>query len=532
MDTNFEGFVPIHTVFYSIFHPTEGSKVCYQFPPENLNNYSINFDAIKNFIIPKPQLCHRLLTFKYGIYRIVSYPVTVNSALYARNFFSFNFVFVFPYECETSPYEPAIGRLGKMFRVLEEQKQILSRAEKDELLFKGEIPNILDENEFSIRDLLMRIYQDLNNYSECLIPIDNGNAVDIKIFPLLKPPNSVQVSVEDVPMSIVEFSKIVDVNWDPTLLNILPFINGLNNISNISKLSDSDPNLVIECIKHLIYYKCVIITDFFQFSNIYAPTSLISLFLTEPTMAYDCQAYVTLPPNSRINYLPFEKEPNSKKHSKSMSVSSSSVHSSEISSIMYKNKDRKRSESSFSSDGQFQSSSKLQYYFPTRSTLFDLYRSLCQGMPLEKWYEKNFNTISENNIDIRRFIKFGLVKKIIYRVFSHPVMSKRNLLDDKTVDDHTTFLLSTSDIKFDVGDKVLDSIYKKLSKVSFESDHIDKYSKSTDSDLALTERERIELLKSVENIDSFDKICVKLGKSRSEVEKLLYEIGDFKIINC
>ena len=259
MTSTFDGFVPIHTVFYTLFHPTEGSKVRFQFPPNSLENGKIDFDTIKNYIIPKPQLCNKLLTFKYGEYRIVCYPVNVNARHYARNSFNFNFVFVFPYDCATSPYEPAIARLGKMFKVLEEQSQILSKSEQNPVYFQLksndsnaadqstemgsitisehtdikstgddgekylEIIKELAKNQKSliIEDLLMKLFLDLNNYSECLIPIDEGNSIDIKLFPVRTPPSS-NISVEDVPIAVVNLSDIIDVNWDPTMVKIVP----------------------------------------------------------------------------------------------------------------------------------------------------------------------------------------------------------------------------------------------------------------------------------------------------------------------
>ena len=113
-----------------------------------------------------------------------------------------------------------------MFMLLEEQIQILSKAAEDPIYFKtqGAPGNSKDKegataglaavtgeswtsgvnsigagvapayNNFSIEDLLRRIFQDLNNYSECLIPITKGNTVDIKIFPLLRPPTSIRLS--------------------------------------------------------------------------------------------------------------------------------------------------------------------------------------------------------------------------------------------------------------------------------------------------------------------------------------------------
>lgn len=578
MNRQFKGFEPIHTVFYSNFHPTEGSKVCYQFPPDNLQNYNINFNSLKNYIIPKLQLCHKLLTMKYENYRIVSYPVTVNSPIYARNFFSFNFVFIFPYDCETSPYEPAIARLAKMFRVLEEQNQILSLAENDPVFYKD--PSALSnrkDSKFSIQDLVMRIFQDLNSYSECLIQINESNYVDIKIFPLVPPPTAIQLSIEAVPISVVNLNKVIDLNWDPTMLNILPFIDGLNSISNIAKLSDSDENLVIECIRHLIYYKCVIMTDIFQFSNIYAPTNLITTFLSDPKLSYDCQSYVTLPRNADILKLPFNEIPISNSnsnigsssnltrdsnryyhHRKNSSMSSqnsagpnlfmspakSSIVSSSPGSSLYPN--RKHSESSMSSDGQFFRSADKYNYLPTRSTLFDLYRSLNHAITVRAWYEKNYDVINSNNIDIRRLIKFGITKDLIYRVYSYPVMNDSKIKEkDNNAKDRNgnkdKILLSTSDIKFDAGDKLLTSIYKKLSKVSFDSKSrspditesaTSLEQKKAKTKFPLNDKDRNLLIESLDNFESFDKICAKLGKPREEVEQLLVQIGQYKIINA
>lgn len=600
-DIQFKGFEPIHTIFYTIFHPTEGSKVCYEFPPNNLQNSNINFDSLKNYIIPKPQLCHRLLTLKYANYRIVSYPVAINNSLYARNYFRFNLVFVFQYDCQTSPYESAIMRLGKMFRSLEEQRQILSKSEHDPALFKNDNTFKLhnnnnvhinnsnisnpDEKLLSMPDLLMRIYQDLNNYSECLIPINQGYAIDLKIFPLLETPKAANLSVEDVPMLVVNLARIIDLNWDPTMISIIPYITGLNSIFTISKLSNCDPDLVIECIKHLLYYKCVIIIDIFQFSNIYAPTSLINTFLTDPTMATECRDYVTLPRDSPLHQLPFRDDKEGtdpiKLHKKTRSISSSvkssssktqtSLHDddeSTYSSMIYSNMHKMRSASTISSSdiGTFGSSSKFdsngKYIYVSKSILFDLYCSLSHNTTLSAWYEKNYEIIHSNFIDIRKFIHFGIIKKIIYRIQSYPIIEKRDVIfhqengnnniglnlhghgnkSNNKIKEAPVFL-STSDIKFDMGDKLLNSIYKKLSKVSFQKSNINcnidkipnqkKVSNSnTNESLTLNKEERLLLFKSLENIESFDRICTKLGKSKHTMEQILHDIGDYRIVNC
>ncbi|CUS21733.1 LAQU0S03e09494g1_1 [Lachancea quebecensis] len=497
MSGHFDGFVPVHGIFYSVFHPTEGTKVRHQFPSGCLELSDITFDTIKNYVIPKPQLCNKLLTFKYGPFRLVCYPVNVVAPYYARNSFSFDFVFVFPYDCATSPYEPAIERLGKMFTVLEEQSQILSKAENSSVYFqlktrnaqkhgnpetaKGtEQPSSLDIGEMAqpenqgyasakyyeilkdlegpskkiaVEDLITKIYRDLNDYSECLIPIDSGNAVDIKLFPLLSPPSSC-FSIEDVPISTVNLAKLIDVNWDPTMLKIVPHINGINSIAKVANLSDSDVGLVVECIKHLIYYNCVILADIFQFSNIYAPTNELSRFLTEPTLAAECQLYVTYNGSAHLPNLPFERRPSRSGHGIIRDRSSNGTLD-----ILRKVKQTPLRESSFNSGMDLlgskhqhtpqSRSSSIPYHnasdasfgnsdvgpkgslapFTSKSCLFDLYRSLSQGQTIKEWYKIHFEKIRAARIDVRRFVTFGVLHGLIYRSYSYPVLRNIGFTD-------------------------------------------------------------------------------------------------------
>jgi hypothetical protein len=51
--------------------------------------------------------------------------------------------------------------------------------------------------------------------------------------------------------------------------------------------------------------------------------------------------------------------------------------------------------------------------------VFALYCSLSQGIPLKKWCMENHQKLK--GIDVRRFIGFGVIKGIIYRVHKYPV---------------------------------------------------------------------------------------------------------------
>lgn len=528
-----DGFVPITAIFYAVFHPTEGTKVLHQVPngsiappPEgsiydssSLPSPLFDFDSVKNYVIPKHQLCNRLITFKVGNYRVVGFPVNIYSERYARNSYSFNFCFVFPYESDTTPYEGQVKRIGKMFRALEEQSQILSKAEKDHDVYFINKPNSstdfssntvknntntnanissmeylrngnnnfinntnnnniinsninkgnqlskskylktvtdLDnignqvaygtakENEViapgqlkveqvklsSIESLIQQIYQDLNNYSECLIPIDGSNSVDIKLFPILPPPP--EVNSTDVPLTTVKLDSMIDALWDPTMVKILPFINGINSVKKISLLADANYELTKQCIKYLLHYKSIIMIDIFQFSNCYAPTSNLVNFLRDPNMGPECQAYIVS--EGQFGDAPLRLQRTSTSYhddgNNSNNNNNKPVFSSSASSLRGKQIPEKENQFKYHSISLSPVNSTMKKIgkrsqkitIPSIASLFYLYRSLSQNYTVKRWYSEHHKELQY--IDVRRFISFGIVRGIIYRVRTYPVSYK------------------------------------------------------------------------------------------------------------
>lgn len=493
-----DGFIPIVSIFYAVFHPTEGTKIVHQFPENLISTTSsiknedddeeeettglFNFDTVKNYVIPKPQLCNQLLSFKINNFKVIGYPVNMVNDHYARNSFNFNFCFVFNYELgDVSPYEPAIKRMGQMFQVLEEQNQILSKLDKDNSFYRdqgsnsaNEVDSTLKIDEYdlelyanrnqksmasipmtaataendasvnapghsktkritlsSIESLIQQIYQDLNNYSECCIPLDSSNSVDIKLFPLLPAP--INLKAFQVPIATVKLKSLVDVNWDPTMVKILPYIDGINSVKRISELADANYLVTKQCIQHLMHYKCIELIDIFQFSNIYAPTNRIGDFLkADGRMAEQCQAYVVTNGSDSLRSSSFTTTPaqNSPRPISGESGGSPLTFfnlrrnmssagggggvSSSTSPYMKHQNFLSRSPKSFT----------MQYAnvkVPTKTSLFYLYRSLNQGQSVKEWYVQHKHLLA--NIDIRRFINFGVLRGIIYRVYSYPVLS-------------------------------------------------------------------------------------------------------------
>lgn len=505
-----------------------------------------DFDSVKNYVVPKPQLCNRLLTFKVGQYRVLGFPVHIYGTQYARNSFNFNLCFVFPYDSETVPYEGQISRMGKMFRTLEEQSQLLSQKTPDFEVFYQEKSNpsgdvtasrqgstmelsedvkylkFADENQSagrlasqslmdlppgqkraaqpklsSIESLIQQIYQDLNNYSECQIPIDGANSVDIKLFPTLTPPP--QISESDVPVLLVELNGMVDVNWDPTMLKIAPFINGVNSVLKIAELAEADYSLTSQCIQHLIYYKSVSIIDIFQFSNCYAPTSEIGTFLWNGEMAQECQRYVAA--LSPFAGLPLSPPSSSSKSEGNRDNDLDSFRSNSFP----KNSLKTLSVSPKASKYGMRAMKKLA--LPSKSKLFSLYISLHQGQRIKDWLLEHSSDLQ--NIDVRRFISYGILRNIIYRVREYPVSA--NLVHEKESD----------------------TILFKKGKRSSSGMHFPSELKNDESSAKIKDSapEGYEQLKQhLCNVRDFDFICTSLVAPKKQVEKALSEISDWSRI--
>ncbi|PSK37599.1 hypothetical protein C7M61_003305 [Candidozyma pseudohaemuli] len=596
-----DGFVPILAIFYAVFHPTEGTKIVHQVPETaislaaNSTGASLfNFDTVKNYVIPKPQLCNKLISFKIENLRVLGYPVNIEGSRYLRNSFNFNFCFVFPYNSDTTPYELAIQRMGRMFRALEEQSFMLSKLDKEMMFFSDKAAPSTGKTQYtpgqgkvkkftllSIESLIHQIFQDLNNYSECCIPIDTSNSVDIKLFPVLPPP--VNIKAFQVPLMAVRLHSLIDVNWDPTMVKILPFINGLNSVKRISELADADYLLTKQCIQHLMHYRCLTIVDIFQFKNVYAPTNNIGNFLTAPGMAEECQAYVIKIPNSEdlvvatplVSATPatpgtprFESE-----GSKSLEPASASPNT------YFKGP-----------KGRIHKLSR-PIHIPSKSTLFYLYRLLNQGQTIKEWYIQHQKALE--NIDVRRFINFGVVRGLIYRLHSYTILqsvtkffeneksnqdplselvkshesqlrraAKQRAMSHASSNQELGLLRSSvneSNLKtgrksrtvsfhyqverFSQSDDTLSSDLEVFESDSDDSDEEDlregtsRHSRSDDSESESSDEEDenkeelIKVIKLVKGVQHMDLICTELQKPRSEVEKLLDHLGAHFAIN-
>ncbi|KAI9848282.1 MAG: hypothetical protein M1837_000546 [Sclerophora amabilis] len=354
--------------------PQEGQspKVLHQVPDGSITPSPtsdqvplFDFELISSFLIPRQEFCDRLVSITTNRHRILGHPVCISNRKYARNELMFNFAIVLEENKDMSSYVTVVRKLAKLFRTLEEHGDFLSQeldgrwggmggdggigmgAEGR----KGGVNRQDRGKRGKIYALCEIILEDLNNYCECMIPIDESNTINIKLFPLYPPPPPVKSW--HVPLSTVRLDSLMDENWDLTMQKIVPFIDGINSIRRISELADADYNLVKSCIEHLLYYRTLLLLPPHHFSAVFAPTSDLPLFLSSPSMQAECASYV-----------------------------------------------------STSTEG---------FPIPT-SRLIALYSSLRHGQSLKQWCMEQGRDGHLEGIDLRRFVTFGLIKGLLYRV--------------------------------------------------------------------------------------------------------------------
>ena len=268
-------------------------------------------------------------------------------------------------------------------RSLEEQSRFLS-------------DDTAPPNSGKIYSLCEMLMEDLNNYCECMIPIDELNTLNIKLFPTL--PNPASVKPWHVPLFTVRIETMVDENWDLTLLRIIPYINGVNSVKRIAMMADADVKLTKKCIKHLLFYGCVLLLDIFGFNAIYAPTAEFSNMIAKDVeMQKECARYVN------TAFAPSAQEE----------------------AIIDNATDRRTS-------GLTMATSQDEDIWPLTGKgdsidgvgIVQLFANLRQGQTVREWYAQNTNMLA--NIDMRRFITFGVIKGFLYRVHRYAIRTNKS----------------------------------------------------------------------------------------------------------
>ncbi|ORY14212.1 nitrogen permease regulator 2-domain-containing protein [Clohesyomyces aquaticus] len=470
----------IKAIFFTRFHHEKGSRVLHQVPegsitpsssPSALSTPLIPFSSITSYLIPTQQFCDRLLTFCTNHHRVIGYPVCIREGKYFRNEFIFNFAVVIEEGVgDWVAYGEVVRKMGKLLRGLEEQGGFVSGEEEGRGFWDGDpdgevgVDGVGNGSAWDqgpvgggskVYALCEMIMEDLNNYCECMIPIDDSNTINLKLFPTHPPPPPIHSY--QVPLLTISLSSLTSpISSDLTLTRVIPFINGIHSVSHIAQLADTDLSLTRKAIQHLVYYGCIVLLDIFSFGAVYAPTAEIGGFVTDAGVAEECARYVRVPRielgrssttgtaglklgSGSTNTMDTESRDggslSSDSSSRTKSRGSVASPSVSVTSTDFDNHDRDQNHghnhnqthnqerSSAHSHHHASSSSKQEDDSDGRQishdTLITLYTSLRQGLTLKNWVLENLDLLS--GIDVRRLITFGIIKGFLYRVHRYAI---------------------------------------------------------------------------------------------------------------
>ena len=79
----------------------------------------LDFDAISEYLIPKKEICNRLVVISSGAYMVVGYPVSIESPKYERNALIYNLCFVFQKGADTGAFIPVVKKASRVLKSFE-----------------------------------------------------------------------------------------------------------------------------------------------------------------------------------------------------------------------------------------------------------------------------------------------------------------------------------------------------------------------------------------------------------------------------
>ncbi|ROW14214.1 hypothetical protein VPNG_04260 [Cytospora leucostoma] len=399
----------VQGIFYARFFPQEGTKIVAQSPPGCIvpegpgpqkKPCLFDFDVLQEYIIPRKAFFNRFLSVNdpEGKYTILGLPVAIANPKYQRNEFIFNFGLVVESDVDQIPYERVVRRLAVTFAEMEKQNEYLSRDQS----------GAGDEGRRPIASLLEIIKEDLNNYGECMIPVDDANTINMKLFPHHRAPP--EVRGWHVPVAKMKFSEVVDPTWDLTLQKVIARIDGVSDVRRIAFNADVSLELTKLALRHLLYYDTVLLLDMFFFGSCYAPRPGIHDFVANDS-ANDGY-YTTVDPGAKEGAGGADGISAITAGAGAAGGSGSGDGGRGGGGIV----DECASYVCIMASGQ-----RVSNY-----QLVRLMTTFCVGRTVGEWLRLHMDAGFDvlRYIDVRRLVQFGVIKGLLYRVHKH-VVSKQ-----------------------------------------------------------------------------------------------------------
>lgn len=141
-----------------------------------------DFSSISDYIIPRQEFCGGLVSVCANRCRIIGYPVcVVDPGKYDRNEYIFNFAIVLDEDEDMTGYQEVVRMLAALFEDLEVQESLLSSEKLMDADEDGAVSvknGLLGGRIYSICEMVL---EDLNNYSEFVMPIGNATVTRLQL---------------------------------------------------------------------------------------------------------------------------------------------------------------------------------------------------------------------------------------------------------------------------------------------------------------------------------------------------------------
>ena len=217
---------PLVGVFLCEFDNLVGRILAFQEPHDCLA--AEEFDAICEYLIPKPALCGQLIVLRTATKTVLCYPECIEHEKYARNALLFSLSFVLTPQADVPDADPdaravaeteytllaqrwgrVLGEAARSLTTLERETELLSSADR-----KGEL-----------RHLLPLILHDLRASGSCSVPVDAAHSIRLKLEPP-PPPPAPPVRAHQVAVLVAEVPAAESAGWDLAVQTLLPLIDG------------------------------------------------------------------------------------------------------------------------------------------------------------------------------------------------------------------------------------------------------------------------------------------------------------------
>ncbi|KAI0473370.1 nitrogen permease regulator 2-domain-containing protein [Xylariaceae sp. FL0804] len=411
----------------------------------------VDFDIVQEYIIPRKAFFNRFVTVGTpdGRHRVLGFPVSIPHERYHRNEFIFNFGLVVDEADADSrrhgqmvPYERLVRRLAVTFAEMERQAAYLSSPPRGGSGGEdgGGGGGGGDDGRRPIESLLEIVKEDLNNYGECMIPVDDANTLNMKLFPPTPSPPAVRGW--HVPVPKARLAALVDpATWDLTLQRLVPHVDGVNDVRRVAWLADVSLPLARAALRHLLHYDAVLLLDCFFFGACYAPRPGVRDFVANRGGIVDeCAAYVCVGDDVDVAAPPAAPQPRSAGPAHHSTAAAAAAAAAGAVSATTGRSDKQEEQQhadrepgsnnyharpsvaeekdSSSSSGRLQTPRVSHYQLIRLMTTFCVGRSVMEWIRLHRDAD-GFDVL--RRVDVRRLVQFGVIKGLLYRVHKYAV---------------------------------------------------------------------------------------------------------------